>query len=70
MAEKKNTEVKASEVQEKELLLNLDEYLKTTEVNPGLIASFKAEVLNDKDTPRSSKQWDKDFKNQSNRVYK
>lgn len=65
--ETKTTDSTASDVT---ALLSLDEYLKTAEVNPGLVASFKAESANDVETARSAEKWAADLIEQSNRIYK
>ena len=61
----KKQEITVDEVVE----LELDYYIKVTDINIGLIASFKAELKNDQVTPRSEQQWSEDFAVQSNRKY-
>lgn len=51
-------------------LLSLEDYVARAEVHEGLVASFKAEPLNDISTPRGADQWKIDFNAQANRVYK
>lgn len=51
-------------------LISLVDYILRTDLNIGLIASFKAEVKNDLITPRSVIKWCEDFSTQSNRIYK
>lgn len=51
--------------------LTLDEYLSQNKVNPGLVASFKWEALQNGDLlkPKTSQGWEAELKFQANRTY-
>ena len=54
----------------KDAMLVLEDFVKSESINPGLLASFKVEPANDRETPRSKEEWERDFDTQSRRVYR
>ena len=49
--------------------LSLSDYLNLVKIHEGLLASYLAESKIDKDERKTKEEWDKEFENQSKKIY-
>jgi hypothetical protein len=49
--------------------LSLSEYLNLVKIHEGLLASYFVESKIDKDERKTKEEWDKEFENQSKKIY-